>query len=47
MDGKLEYSCSMDYLWVFMYTFTQVFMPCWNFEYTKAVTLHCVKVGVV
>ena len=28
-----QYSC----------TFTQVFIPYWNFEYTKAVTLHCGK----
>ena len=28
-------------LWtVFMYTSKQVFMPYWNFEYTKTVTLH-------
>ena len=25
------------------FTFTQVFIPYWNFEYTKAVTLHCGK----
>ena len=32
-----QYSC----------TFTQVFMPYWNFlEYTKAVTLHCGKSGM-
>ena len=30
-----QYSC----------TFTQVFIPYWNFEYTKAVTLHCGKSG--
>ena len=26
-------------------TFTQVFIPYQNFEYTKAVTLHCGKSG--
>ena len=26
-------------------TSTQVFIPYWNFEYTKAVTVHCGKVG--
>ena len=30
-----QYSC----------TFTQVFTPYWNFEYTKAVTLHSGKSG--
>ena len=30
-----QYSC----------TFTQVFIPYWNFEYTKAVTVHCGKSG--
>ena len=30
-----QYSC----------TFTQVFIPYWNIEYTKAVTLHCGKSG--
>jgi len=23
----------------------EIFMPYWNFEYTKAVTLHCGKSG--
>ena len=32
----------MGYLWT---AFIHQFMPYWNFKYTKAVTLHCAKVG--
>ena len=35
----------MGYLWAtFMYCLRE-FIPYWNFEYTKTVTLHCAKVG--
>ena len=45
LDELWKYSCTMGYLWApFRYCLHE-FMPCWNFEYTKAVTLHCAKVG--
>ena len=39
-----NYSCTIDYPLGNICAFMQIFMPYWNFEYTKAVTLHHVKV---
>ena len=29
----------------YLCAFVQIVMPCWNFEYTMVVTLHCGKSG--
>ena len=41
MDSE-NYSCTIYWLTSGWYL-VQIFIPYWNFEYTKAVTLHCGK----
>ena len=41
------FMCYLVYPWATFLYCLHAFTPYWNFEYTKAVTLHCAKVGGV